>query len=240
MTRVGVLTGLKREARIFRLANDLHRRTAGAAGIDPAIALSGARADKAASGVGRLIEGGAELLVSFGYAGALDPQLAAGDLVIAHAVILPDGSTIDTDPAWSQDLSRAIRVTGKDGSNLRSYSVAGSDASVLAAADKQALRSRTGAAAVDTESHFLARAAAEAGLPFIVVRAISDGAGTNVPEAAVACIGENGSVSAAVLARHFLTRPQELPAFVRLGLGSAAAGRSLSGAARALAGLVAT
>ena len=52
--------------------------------------------------------------------------------------------------------------------------LAGVEQVVAARACKAALRSETGAAAVDMESHIAAAYAAEAGLPFAALRVISD------------------------------------------------------------------
>jgi nucleoside phosphorylase len=51
-------------------------------------------------------------------------------------------------------------------------------------AGKRALRAETGALAVDMESHVAARVAARRGLPFAVVRVISDSADEALPPAA--------------------------------------------------------
>ena len=59
--------------------------------------------------------------------------------------------------------------------------LAGVEEVVVAQACKAALRSETGAAAVDMESHIAAAYAAEAGLPFAALRVISDPASRALP-----------------------------------------------------------
>ena len=199
-----IVVGLVREARI---AEGRGRVAIGAAAI--ADALAGARG-----------------LISFGICGALDPALAVGDLVVGDGVVGEDGP-LATDPAWTNALraalpgSRAALVTGGD-------VIAGS----LAA--KAALRQASGAAVVDMESHAVARSARDAGLPFAVIRAVSDTAGCALPRAAQAGFKADGEPDVGAVIRALAARPWELPALIRTAMEAEKAFRSLAVAAQAL------
>jgi len=60
---------------------------------------------------------------------------------------------------------------------------------------KRLLRSMTGAAAVDMESHVAGRIAAEANLPFAILRVICDPADRSLPPAALAGMRRDGTTN---------------------------------------------
>ena len=96
---IGVITGLRAEARCL-------------SGLDLAVACSGARPGRARAEAARLLAEGAFGLVSFGLAGGLAPELRPGDLVLAEAVVLPDGRRLMTDAAWGAGLTAALAEAG--------------------------------------------------------------------------------------------------------------------------------
>jgi adenosylhomocysteine nucleosidase len=196
---IGVVTGARAEARCL-------------GGLDVAVACSGARPARARAEAARLIAEGATGMVSFGLAGGLSPALAPGDLVLADAVVLPNGERIATDPAWRSRLAALIEATAPPHA-----AVAGSDRLLVTSAAKQALFAATGALAVDMESHAVSEAARRAGLPFVVIRAIADPADRALPRVATMALGPDGEVRPLAVARSLLERPAELPALLRLG-----------------------
>ncbi len=203
------VVGMRREARILGVSR---RTLVGAAGL--AEVVDDAADDR---------PGG---LVSFGLCGALDPSLRLGDIVIASAVAAPDGR-FDTDRALSYRLSQALPWAALG-------LVWGSDAIVGDRAEKAALAEASGAAAVDMESHAVARAARRASLPFAVVRAVSDRAMDTLPRAAQAGFRPDGRVDLAAVIAALAHRPWELPALIRIGQGAEAGFRALARASSAM------
>jgi adenosylhomocysteine nucleosidase len=199
-----IVVGLVREARIAAARG---RVAIGAVGI--ADALAGARG-----------------LISFGICGALDPALVVGDLVIADGVVGDDGA-LATNPAWTAALRAALPGS-------RSGLVAGGDAIVGSVAAKAALRQANGATIVDMESHSVAEAARKAGLPFAVVRAVSDTAASALPRAAQAGFKADGQPDVGAVIATLLRRPWELPALIRTAVDAERAFRSLAVAAQSL------
>jgi hypothetical protein len=100
---------------------------------------------------------------------------------------------------------------------------------VVAQAGKAALRMKTGAAAVDMESHIAAAYAAEAGLPFAALRVISDPASRALPALARSAIKPNGEVDLGVIFRGVVRNPRTLRALVSTGIDFNRALRSLRG-----------
>jgi hopanoid-associated phosphorylase len=178
-----------------------------------AVACCGARPERARAEAARLIASGAKGLVSFGLAGGLAPAAASGDLVVADAVVLPEGARIATDSAWRRQLLAALRAAG---SSPHLAAIAGSDGLLTTVAAKRALFEATGALAVDMESHAVAAAACASGRPFVVIRAVADRHDQALPGAAAVALGPGGEVRLLALTRALLGRPGDLPALLRL------------------------
>ena len=88
-------------------------------------------------------------VISFGVAGGLDPSLKSGDVVVATEVLAGDtrwlaGLALNDEQIASAAFGRRRVVRG---------GLAGVEQVVAARSTKAALRSATGAAAVDMESH---------------------------------------------------------------------------------------
>ena len=199
MNRLGVLVGLAAEARILYRASG-GRVLMEVAAADPARARDGAQ---------RLVAGGARALVSFGIAGALDPALGAGTVLLAESVTAAAGLSYATDGDWVRRLGARLSTPAAAGAH------AGSDTLLATAAAKRELKAATGALAVDMESHVVAEAAAAAGLPFIVLRAIADGAEADLPHAALLGYA-GGRVRPLRAARALIAAPAETLALLRL------------------------
>lgn len=212
--RIGIVTGLISEANCLQSA-------ARALGADrrPLMFCSGADAGRAAAGIAGMIAEGVSGLLSFGVAGGLDPKLRPGDVIVAEAVIAPDGSRYATQAEWR---GRVVEAAGGP-RQLTVASIAGSDTPVLTRTAKARLHHETGAAALDMESHIAAAAAAAAGLPFLAVRVVADPADRRVPSAALAGIGPDGNVRPFAVIGRLVMKPWEIPSLMRLAEANRAA-----------------
>ena len=214
MSHLGVITGLAAEAAIATSAAGNRRVTVVCAGA------SSARAERLAED---LVAGGADALLSFGIAGGLEPDLKPGDVVLPVAV--RDGAADHpTDAAWHARVSREIAA--------RAGLLVGSDRVVPHPGEKRARRAATGAAAVDMESHAVARVARRHGVPFLVLRVISDGAHGRLPRAALHGVATDGRARPGAVAARLALAPWQLPALLRLRRDSARAFRRLGRVAR--------
>lgn len=207
-TPVIAVMGLQREARIAAGPGVLPL-----AGGGDSARLS--RALKAA--IGR----GACGIISFGIAGGLQPGLAPGAWLVARAVVVGEERFV-ADPAWAAALRQAL--PGAEFADL-----AGVDLPVAQSGGKRALQEATGAAAVDMESHLVARIAAAHGLPFAGFRVIADPAERSLPAAALVGMKADGTTDVPAVLRALVAAPAELPALMRTALDARAA---FSGLAR--------
>lgn len=147
-------------------------------------------------------------IVSFGVAGGLIAGLCPGDWVVASS-IHEEQSSLATDAAWSRRLLEAIPEASH-------APILGVDSPVAEPATKRALHRATGAAAVDMESHVVARIAAAHGLAFAAVRVIVDPAHRAIPPAAVLGMGQNARADVRAVLREIAARPSQLPPLLRL------------------------
>ncbi len=207
---IGIVTGFKAEARIAR-------RFAGTR------VTTGAMPEAAAK---RLIAEGVEGLLSFGIAGGLKPGLGPGTMIVATEVIDETGR-FETAKTWRAAL--IARLPG-----ARAGGLLGSNRVVATAADKARLYERSGALALDMESHAVARVATTAGLPFAALRVIADDASASLPTVARSALTAQGSIAVGRLLFGLLRRPSDLPGLLRLGRDSGTALRALAAGGAAL------
>ena len=111
--------------------------------------------------------------------------------------------------------------------DARHAQIVGMDAPIANASDKQRLHARTGAAAVDTESHIAARIAAARRLPFAACRTVIDSAHTDLPPAATVGLRHDGTPDLRAVFRSVARQPTQLPLLVRTALDAYAARRAL-------------
>lgn len=238
-SRIGVVTGLAAEA-----------ATLPEGGLTVAVsAASPARAEQAAQA---MIAGGATLLVSYGFAAGLDPRFGPGALLLPETVIAHEGEVETPDRGGVRDrLSRMTSFKPSEGPGppeppppdayiavdararealsealemrIEGGAIAGVDRLLVRPDEKLALFAQTRAKAADMESHVVARAAVAAGVPFVVLRVVSDPSNRALPRAAVVGITDEGRIDGATVAGALLRRPWESIDMMTLALDGAQA-----------------
>ncbi|SAL50855.1 hypothetical protein AWB65_04142 [Caballeronia humi] len=209
------VTGMAFEAQIVR-----------GRGVDVVFA---ARADWLERALSEAVARGCSGIVSFGTAGGLAPDLEAGTLIVADAVVGPLGR-IATDVTWSNRIADALPV----GFRMRRGVMAGVTAPVTSEQQKRLLFQSTGALAVDMESHIAGAIASARGLPFAVCRAIVDPAWRTLPTAATAGLRDDGHTAIVPILRELLRQPSQFGALLRLAGDARAARTSLVQARQAM------
>ena len=161
-------------------------------------------------------------VISFGVAGGLDPQLKSGAVIVATEIMAGDR-------CWQacETLSDELIAGAGIGEKVVRGGLAGVEKVVTGQVGKAALRSVTGAAAVDMESHIAADYAAEAGLPFAALRVVSDPAHRALPELATTAIKPNGDIDISKVMRGIARNPLVIRALVSTGRDFNRALRSL-------------
>jgi adenosylhomocysteine nucleosidase len=201
-SRPGIVVGLTAEARV-------------AERLGYPVLAGGGTPEGAAKAANRLVEQGVNALVSFGFAGGLDPALRPGAVVIPVS-ILSDGQWYAAEPALAE------RFGGLTGHRL----IAGTAVAANSNSKRQ-LHATTQAHAIDLESGSVARVAQDHGLPFAAVRAISDSAERDLPPAALLALDRRGRVDLIQVLGSLLRQPGQLPALISLASDAARARRAL-------------
>ena len=213
---LAALVGLAAEARILR------RRGIRAEAC-------GADASRASAIAARLRAAGADAILSFGIAGALAPDAASGTILLPRRVVGEAGEVFAADAALRNGIARALAASGL---SFDERDLLGRDKVTASVEEKAALFRRTGAAAVDLESH----AAARSGGRFIVLRVVADPADFALPAAALVGLDRDGHATPLPVLGALLGAPAQLPDLVRLALLTRRALRILSRTASALPG----
>ena len=208
----GIVAAMFAEARVLakgrKAAGELIHLPGGAMML-----LSGVGANRARLAAQALLENGATALVSWGFAGGLSPALPAGSLIVPEDVIAADQNVYSVDSVWHKRLCRQLQGS----IDLYKGPLAESPAMLASWAEKKKLFSRTGAIAVDMESASMALFAKRAGVPFMVIRAITDPAEMVIPQSVQNSVDEFGRVRLSRFIQGVIKHPMDLPLLVRLG-----------------------
>ncbi|MGB3541536.1 5'-methylthioadenosine/S-adenosylhomocysteine nucleosidase [Rubrivirga sp.] len=131
-----------------------------------------------------------EAVIVVGAAGALSPDLQAGDVVVGTEAVEHDYKTRfhGVGPPPRHPSSRKLRETilsaqpERDGFRVHSGPIAGGDEDIVDPVRAAALVELTGALCVAWEGAGGARAAAFSNVPFVEIRAVTDGADASAAE----------------------------------------------------------
>ena len=164
-----------------------------------------------------------DLLLGMGTAGGLTPALEPGTLVVASRIYDGEVPGPGLDPGW---IDRALTHGGTvEGTVLTSKRI------LCSAAEKAAAHSRVaadGPAVVDLESAAFATAAARAGIPCLIVRAVCDVAKDDLPFDLNLCRGEDGRIDRFAVVRHAVFSPKAVRELLRLRKRVTAASEQLA------------
>lgn len=156
-------------------------------------------------------------IISTGFAGALDSSLKTGDMFIYSSLRGIAGEMPQSEAKLFPLLSCHPELASLAGKTLVEKAIAYSRGTGIsatrAAADPETkawLGQASGARAVDMESYWIAQIAAERGIPFIAVRAISDAIDTNLSPL-LAFVNLDGSWDKRRAIAYFLGHPWQVP-----------------------------
>jgi adenosylhomocysteine nucleosidase len=165
------------------------------------------------------------LFLSTGCAGALASNIVPGDLAVATIMIgNASGQCFQT---HAEHRERVCRIA--DGLAMRAAvgPLLCSQQALTTAAAKRAAAAECGAVAVEMEGAPIAACAAQAGIPFLSVRAILDSADTELRHAGQFIDPQNGAAKPWALAAYLTTHPGALLDLLAMQRMTHAAQRSL-------------
>jgi len=169
-----------------------------------AVVVSGVGRESARRGAEHLLAGHRpRVLISAGFAGALDAGLRRNELVAPRVVIDGAGGEITVDAAFVSALPGVV----KSGRLLLV------DRVITDPAEKAALRREHQADLVDMESFAVAVAARDRGTAFASLRVVSDDARTELPPEIAGMLNKSGSYRVGAALRAIWGRPSTLKDF---------------------------
>jgi adenosylhomocysteine nucleosidase len=156
-------------------------------GLTVLLLQSGIGHDKARKSVQQLLADQSwDVIISTGFAGDLEMN-AIGSMLIGYEVFLSQAATTQVFPTpqsfvchpdW---VNAALSVSWMGQGPLRTGKFVSVDRVLTKSGDKRQLHVDTGAVGVDMESAAIGEVAQKHGVPFLIVRAISDGAQDDLP-----------------------------------------------------------
>lgn len=156
-----------------------------------------------------LESGRPEIVLSCGFAGGLNAELTTSDVVFSIDDNFPFKSNLLVSGAKPGIFHCAKRIA-------------------ISSSEKRALRSQTGADAVEMESEVIRRMCAEQKIPSATVRVISDAANEDLPLDFNQVMTAEFKISYFRLALVVLLQPWKIPALIKFGKTTKAAAQNLS------------
>jgi len=202
-----------------------HREGAALAGPGVTVLPGGGDAARLAANLARLAPHACGI-ISYGTGGGLIADLRLGEMVIGEA--LTGALTGDCEPAWVQALARAL-PQARIGSVF-------ADGTLLASIAEKRRAAANAAIIVDMESHLAAAAAAEHGLPFAILRCVSDTSEAALPPAVAVAMRPDGSIALGKVLGSVLRQPGQLPALIHTIRGFGVALAALDSGAASVGG----
>jgi adenosylhomocysteine nucleosidase len=184
-------------------------------GQDVRIAVTGDGARNARAGAEELLAAGStHALLVLGVSGALTPELATADLIVGARVQDEEGRSHQAAGAQVAALARA--TGGRPALVMSARKIADTVAEKTRLARAAAAEADGHPAVVDLESAAYVGAAERAGVPWIVLRAVSDTAGEALPAILNRSADSSGSVNRGRVLRGLFSDPGALPHLLAL------------------------
>ena len=162
------------------------------------------------------------LLISLGYAGALDPHLHPGELVVGNSYLHGVSAPILGAP----HTTRVAMLLRESGLSVLEGAVLTVDEPLLTPRAKHRAHNGSGALVVDMEGRWIADVAASRDIPLIGIRAVLDEAYYPLPSFIGTIIADGGRREWAHALRA-ISRPSAVRSFLPLALKSRRASRAL-------------
>ncbi len=179
--------------------------------------VCGMGGERAADAARAMVQAGMDVLVSWGTAGAVAAHLHAGDLCVPEAILGFDDQVYQTAKHWRSSVVNKLVDCPCD---IYLGQMADAMRVLTTAEEKAGINERNKSViAVDMESAAIAAVAGDTEKPFLVIRVISDTAGTVIPDIAIKITDPYGRVRPAKLLLQTLTSPLQIPGLIKLAAG---------------------
>lgn len=166
------------------------------------------------------------MVISFGFAGGLQPEIVVGDLALPERIDAQASGEAAFESLSLEPFEALLAAVHADGLNPYAGALLTAPRVVGRSDERRILADLYHAQTVDMESYWVGMAAAAAGRRFLSVRAISDVCSEDLPRLDSWVAGD-GRLRPEAAIRHFITNPNDITAVVRLARGVKAARAAL-------------
>ena len=176
-------------------------------GRDIVLVQTGAGPKRAGAAANKILKTHApDAVIAVGAAGAADPSLCVGDIVIAKTIIHHAGGNFPADETRSEKIAGQLRAAGMPVFRGDCFTAG---TFIHTARQKQLIYQTTGARVIDMESASLSKRLHPAGVAFVTIRIISDTAREDVfnVESFYGCKKKAGGFGACA---YFMQNPKEI------------------------------
>jgi nucleoside phosphorylase len=188
-------------------------------GADVRVALTGVGEFSGRQVLSRALDDGPEVCISSGLAGGLKPNCRVGQVFVARGISeLTGGRHLPCD-------AELVAIASEAGAHVVDTYL-GSDHVVARAEEKQKLASLGDA--VDMESVNVLSAAKQKGIRAVIIRAISDGTGSDLPLDFDNLFDSQGTVSVLKVAGQLVAHPSRIPGLLLLAQDTERAANALA------------
>lgn len=180
-----------------------------------------------------------DVVVSFGFCGAVLPSMAVGDVAMAGSCVPYEGNTADmTKEIAIRPPREILENQGEIGRN-HGFSVKLCEFITSARLlNKNELRGRLPegieSPVLDMETWGLARMARDQGIPFLAVRAVSDGDDEELPFCMEEFLDKEMKIRITKVMAAIIARPGIIAQLMRLGINAGVAGTNMAVAVKGL------
>jgi adenosylhomocysteine nucleosidase len=203
-------------------------------GVEVVIAKSGMGPDRAANAASILLESlRPEAVLICGFCAGLDAHAVPGDLIVPTVVSCigrVSGQSSDEAERYPRlELPSSELIACLPGTSIHWGHLLTAEAIVSTSEEKAVLAASYSAVALDMECGAVAGRADSFGVPWLVVRAVTDGVTDDLPLPLDGLVSpRTGEPSLLRILLHAASHPWKLPALIRLGARSQLAARNLA------------
>ncbi|MBT3181919.1 MAG: hypothetical protein HN337_05350 [Deltaproteobacteria bacterium] len=160
-----------------------------------------------------------------GYCGGTDPRFAAGDVIIADAIVnAKDGAKLNPDAA---SVERAIKLCNEKGIRAKVGSVVTVEKAVCSPHEKAFVGTKHAVVGIDMESFELARSCDSNSVPYLVARAVFDPLDMDLPDL-TDNLDKTGELDGMMLAEDLIKNPKKMMKLPKLQYCAAQARQTLT------------
>lgn len=156
-----------------------------------------------------LIPTNCDAIMSFGLCGGLAPQAEIAQVFLCTTLVTPDGS-FEADKDWIVRLFARTKLYAQHWYSTGVYNEANTPE------QRAAIFNQTGAWVIDDESYSVAIFAKQRGIPFTIMRSVSDGYADTVPPAADNAINPDGSFNLWSLLTSLASDPGQIAGLIKM------------------------